>query len=144
MRLAFLLPMLMLALTACGSTSALTKAQYAAKVSRLCVVAADQIRELHIDNSVSTWRHDGARVVQIAQHLVDSPGALRAPAEIADAAAAYLDVNEKALADGKAALEAAKAGDRVSLSAALLQASTDGRAGWPSAKAIGATGCYPG
>lgn len=122
----------------------MTKAQYDAKVNRLCLLAADQMRELHMDNSVAAWRHFGPAVVRIAEHFDASLAALKPPGDIATDAASFLKANEKATADYKAALAAAMAGDKAKLRAAGNRSNTDGTATFPSAKAIGATGCYIG
>ena len=142
MRWAFLLSALALGLAACGGASGLTKAQYDAKVSRLCLLAADRLRELHIDNSVGAWRHSGANVVRIAQRFDNSLAALKAPGDIAAEAAVFLNANQKVLADYKAAVAAAKAGDRARLQELGKRSNKDGTATFASAKAIGATGCY--
>jgi hypothetical protein len=142
MRRAFLLSALVLGLAACGGASGLTKAQYDAKVSRLCLLAADRLRELHVDNSLGAWRHSGADVVRIARRFDNSLAALKAPGDIAAEAAAYLDANKQVLADYKAAVAAAMAGDRAKLRAAGNRSNKDGTATFAAAKAIGATGCY--
>ena len=134
-----------LALAACGGGgggSTLTKAQYDVKVSRLCLLASDQIRELHMDRSVSAWKYSGADVIRIARHFDNALAALGAPADIAADADVYLRANTKVLADDKAALAAAQAADLATLRKAIEQSNNDSLAAWPSAKAIGATGCY--
>ena len=145
-RRALLLPICgcVLALAACGGSSGLTKAQYDAKVSKLCLLAADQLRELHMDNSVAAWRHSGASVVRISEHFDTSLGTLKAPGDIAADAADFLEANEKLASDYKAAVAAANAGDRGKLLAAGNQSNKDGAATFAPAKAIGATGCYIG
>jgi hypothetical protein len=95
-----------------------------------------------MDNSAGDWRHFGPVAVRIAEHLDKSLAALKAPGDIAADAAAFLKANEKLAVDGKAALAAANAGDRAKLRAAVIQSTKDGAATSPSAKAIGATGCY--
>ena len=144
-RRALLLLPLVSALAACGGGGGgLTKARYDAKVSRLCLLASDQLRELHMDNSVGAWQHSGPSVVHIAEHFDKSLAALKAPGDIAADAAAYLKANEKLAADYKTAVAAANAGDSAKLRAAGNQSNKDGAATFPSAKAIGATGCYIG
>ncbi len=142
MRRAFLLSALAFVLAACGGAGGLTKAQYDTKVSRLCLLAADRSRELHIDNSVAAWRHDGPSVVLIAQRFNNSLAALKAPGEIAAAAAAFLKANKKLLVDYQAAVAAAKAGDRARLQAIGQQSIRDGNATFAPARAIGARSCY--
>ena len=141
-RVGFLLAVLGLAACGGGATG-LTKAQYGAKVSHLCLVAADQLRELHMDDSVSVWEYSGPDVIRIDKHFDKALAALKAPAEIAADARAFLKAYEKVLADDKAAFAASQGrGDWPTLHKAWIQASKDSRASWPSAKAIGATGCY--
>jgi len=142
MRRAYLLLILGVALAGCGGSGGLTKAQYAAKVSRLCLLASDQVRELHMDNSVSVWEYSGPQVIHIARHFDKALAALKAPADSATDAAAYLKANEKVLADDRAALTAARAGDWPTLRTAVNQANQDSRATWQPAKTLGATGCY--
>jgi hypothetical protein len=143
-RRALVLLSLVLALAACGGGGAggLTKAQYDAKVSHLCLLAADQMRELHMDNSVPAWQHSGQSVVRVAEQFDKSLAALKAPSDIAADAAAYLKANEKLASDYKAAVIAANADDRAGLLAAGNRSTKDGAATFPAAKAIGATGCY--
>ena len=133
---------LVLALAACGGGGGLTKAQYDAKVSHLCLLAADQMRELHMDNSIVAWQHSGQSVVRVAEQFDKSLAALKAPGDIAADAAAYLKANEKLVSDYKAAVVAANADDRATLRAAGNRSTKDGAATVPAAKAIGATGCY--
>jgi hypothetical protein len=139
---ALLVLLLGLALAACGSGSDEAKVAYGAKVSHLCLLAADQIRELHMDDSVSVWEGFGAQAVRIQEHFDTALTKLRAPDEIASEAAAYLKVNEKVLADDKAALAASWVPDWPTLEKAWKRANRDSRASWPLAKAIDATGCY--
>ena len=129
-------------LAACGGASGLTKAEYDAKVSRLCLVAADQFRELHMDNSVAAWKYNAPTIIHIGQHFDHALAALKAPSDLAAGATAYLKANETVLADDKAAVAAATAGDGGSLRTAIRQANKDTASGSRSAKAIGATGCY--
>jgi hypothetical protein len=136
---------LLLALAACGGGgTTLAKKQYDTKVSRLCLLAADQMREIHMDASVSAWQHSGATVVRIAQQFATALAKLHAPDDIAADATAYLKADKKLVADYKAAVAAANAGDRATLRAAGEQSTKDGGATFPLAKAIGATGCYIG
>jgi hypothetical protein len=142
-RRALLLPLLVLALAACGGGGGgLTKAQYDAKVSRLCLLAADRLRELQLGNSIGAWRQSGSTVVRVAEHFDKSLAALKAPSDLAAGAAVYLRANEKLATDYKAAVAAANAGDRAKLRAVGVRATADGAATFPAAKAIGATGCY--
>lgn len=136
-----------LALAACGSGSSssatLTRAQYDAKVNRLCLVTADQQRELHIDNTVADWSsHLGASTVEIDKRFDSRLAQWKPPSSIAGAAAAFRAASRKVLADDKAAVSAAKAGDKTKLRAAIQQANADVLATFPAARKIGATGCY--
>ncbi|HLX21489.1 MAG TPA: hypothetical protein VKR23_15195 [Gaiellaceae bacterium] len=134
-----------LVLAACGSSSAatLTKAQYDSRVNRLCLVSADQIRELHIDNTVADWRSRlGASVVKIDKRFTSKLAGWSPPASIASPAAAYAKANAKVTQDDRNSVAAAKANDGARLRAALNQANKDALATSLSAKAIGATGCY--
>ncbi|HZS30201.1 MAG TPA: hypothetical protein VFA37_02975 [Gaiellaceae bacterium] len=136
-----------LALAACGGGSgggaALTKVQYDAKVNRLCLVSADRLRELHIDNTVADWKsHLGASAVAIDKDFTDKLAAWTPPASIASAAAAYVKANAKVTQDERDAVAAATAGDKAKLSAVLKQSNKDALATYPSAKQLGAKDCY--
>ncbi len=144
LRRALLLPLAaaVLALVACGGGSrTLTKAQYDAKVSRLCLVSADAIRELHFANMIVAYRQY-ANILHIGVHFDRSLASLMPPASIAREAAVFLVANKKVLADDRAAFTAAKAGDRPKFFFLISKASSDNLATYPPAKAIGATGCY--
>jgi len=141
---AFLLVFLGLVLAGCGGSGTLTKAQYDTKVGHLCLVAADGIRELHMDNSLGAWQHSGDAVVRIAKQFDDRLAALKAPSAIASGAADFLKANQKLAADYEDAVKAAKAGDSAMLQKIAVRANTDGTATFAPAKAIGATGCYIG
>jgi len=125
-----------------GGGKTLTKQQYASKLTNLCLVAADQVRELHLDNTVASWKADADDVLKIEQNFKDKLAALKAPDEIKDAADAYASANDKAFQDTKDAIDAAKAGDDAKLQTALKQANADDLKTWPPAKEIGAKGCY--
>lgn len=131
-----------LALTACGAGGTLTKAQYDAKVNRLCLVASDQFRELRLDNTVAGWKHDASNIVEIEQHFDNALAALKPPSSIAPAATAFLRAYEKLAQDAKDAVAAAKAGDRAKWRAAIAAGDNADRATYPPAKAMGAKGCY--
>lgn len=134
-----------LALAACGGGGAtLTKAQYDAKLSHLCLLASDQYRELHLDNSVASWKNDATQITRIEQSFKTRLAALKPPSSIASAAADYTRANGKATRDTLAAVAAAKAGDTAKLHAKIKQSNRDSLATWPSAKVIGAKGCYIG
>jgi len=135
-----------LAVAGCGGGGAptLTKAEYASKLSRLCLVAADQLRELHIDTSLAAWQVDGPRVVAIERSFNRKLAALKPPDSIKSAVAALTTANDKNLQATQDAVAAAKAGDAAKLHAALKQANKDDLATGAPVKAIGATGCYIG
>ncbi len=136
-----------LVLAACGGSGgsgALTKAQFDAKLSRLCLVASDQFRELHLDNTVAAWRHDAAQITRIDRSFARNLAALKPPAALEGAATAYARTNAKANRATAAAVAAAKAGNAVKLHAEVALANRDSVAAWPYAKKIGATGCYIG
>ena len=141
--LVLLLCVCLLGLAACGS-SGLTKAQYDAKVSHLCLIASDQVRELHMDNSVAAWRHDGASLIHIGKHFDSTLATWKAPAEVAAQAAGFLTANEKELATVKVAVAAARADYGGLLRAAIKQVNKANLATARWAKTIGATGCYIG
>lgn len=135
----------MLGLAACGGGSkTLTKAQYASSLSDLCLKGADQIRELHLDNSVASWKADGDRIMKIEQNFKDKLAALKAPDEIKNAAREYTDANDKVFQDVKDGVNAAKADDQAKLRAALSKANSDNGATTQPAKEIGAKSCYVG
>jgi hypothetical protein len=142
MRRASLLLTVGVALAGCGGSGGLTKEQYAAKVSRLCVLAADQVRELHMGNSVSAWKSYGPQVVHIARHFDNALAALKAPSDIATDAAAYLKASENVLAADEAILETAQIGDPGPLQVALTVGDKYSRTSSLRAKKLGATGCY--
>ncbi len=134
----------MLALVACGGSGSATpnKEQYDAKLSRLCLVAADQLRELHVDNGVAAWRADGPRIVAIERRFNRKLAALKPPESIGAVVAAYTSANDRGFRATQDAVNAAKAGDAKRLQAALKQANKDNLATRPPAKKIGAAGCY--
>ena len=146
LRIGFVVPLCacVLALAACGGSGGLTNAQYAAKVSRLCLVAADQIRELHLSNTVDDYRHYAASILLIDGDFLRQLRKLKSPASIAAPAAAYARASAKAAQDDKNAVAAARSGDTAKLHAAIARANHDSLAAWPYAKKIGATGCYIG
>ena len=132
-----------LALAACGRDAAtLTQAEYDAKLSHLCSLAADQFRELHLDITVASWRHDAPEIIRIDQNFANKLAALKPPNSIAAAVADYRKASDKSFQDDKNAVAAAKAGDAAKLRAAITQGNKDNNATFPSAKAIGARGCY--
>jgi hypothetical protein len=135
-----------LALAACGGGGGgggkLTKAEYDARLSHLCSLAADQFRELHLDITVASWKHDAPEIIRIDQNFANKLAALKPPSSIAAAVADYRKANAKSFQDDKNAIAAAKAGDAAKLRAAIAQANKDNDATFPSAKAIGARGCY--
>jgi predicted secreted protein len=133
---------LVLALAACGGggSSTLSKQQYASKLSRLCLVAADRLRELHPDETVPAWRADGQRVVAIERSFNHKRAALKPPGSIQTAVAGYAKANDRGLRDTESAVAAAKAGDQKKLRAALSRAAADDAATVPPAKKIGASG----
>ena len=143
-RLTLALPVFacVLALAACGGSSGLTKEQYDAKVSHLCLLAADQFREMHLMNTTDDWRYYAPRIVHVRVHFAKALAALKPPSAIAPDAAGYLRANRKALADDKRAIAAARAGDTVGFVRALRAEHRDDRTANRTAKAVGATGCY--
>jgi formate dehydrogenase maturation protein FdhE len=131
-----------LGLAACGGSSGLTKAQYDARVNRLCLVSADRFRELHLDNTIGDYRHYASSIVHIDEAFAKQLARWKPPASIASAATAFAKANEKVARDDTKAIAAARAGDSAKLQAAIKQANTDGLATSAPARAIGATGCY--
>ena len=142
MRRGALLCASVLVLAACGGTSGLTKAQYGATVSRLCLRSADQFRELHLDLSVGAWRHSASDILKINRNFAAKLAALKPPASIASDAATYAKATAKVAQDDRDAVAFAKAGNAAKLHAVIAQQDRDNTATFPSAKAIGATGCY--
>jgi hypothetical protein len=136
----------LLALTACGSSGSgsatLTKAEYDAKLSHLCLLAADQFRELHLDNTLASWKHDAPEVLRIDRNFAHKLAALKPPSSIATAVAAYRKANAKTSQDDIDAVAAARAGDAAKLRAAIARTNKDSTDTFASAKAIGARGCY--
>jgi hypothetical protein len=135
---------LTLALAACGGggTATLSKEQYASKLSRLCLVAADQLREMHVDNGVAAWRADGPRILAIERRFNRKLAALKPPESIQAAVAAYTSANDRGFRATQVAVGAAKPGAAKKLQAALQQANEADLATGPAAKKIGAAGCY--
>ena len=143
MKAVFAISVAVLALAACGGGGAtLTKAEYDAKLSHLCLLAADQFRELHLDITVASWKHDAPEIIRIDQNFANKLAALKPPNSIAAAVADYRKASDKSFQDDKNAVAAAKAGDAAKLRAAITQGNKDNNATFPSAKAIGARGCY--
>ncbi|HLX33426.1 MAG TPA: hypothetical protein VKR79_11795 [Gaiellaceae bacterium] len=135
-----------LALAACGSGggggSTLTKAQYDAKVSRLCLVNADAFRELHLDDTVGDYKAFGSSIIHLDQSFATKLAALKPPSSIASEASAFGKANALAAQDDKDAVAAAKAGDAAKLKTLIAKYNHDEVATYPSAKAMGARDCY--
>jgi hypothetical protein len=136
----------MVAVAGCGGggKKTLTKEQYASALSTLCLSGSDQIRELHLDNTVASWKADGDDVLKIEQAFKDKLAALSPPAEIENAAREYTDANDTVFGHIKDAVDAANAGDKTKLLQALSKANAASAATTPPAKEIGAKGCYIG
>src|SRR5438093_690615 len=84
-----------LGLAACGgkasnaltsTSNALTTAQYAAKVSHLCLIAGDAARELHLTLAMGDWSHNGMQINSINARFNKGLAALTPPPDIANAA----------------------------------------------------------
>ena len=133
-------------MAACGGSGSatLTKEQYASKLSRLCLVAADQLRELHVDNGVAAWRSDGPKIVAIERRFNRKLAALKPPESIQAAVVAYTKANDRGFRATEDAVAAAKSGDAQKLQAALQHANKDNLATGAPAKKIGAASCYIG
>jgi hypothetical protein len=137
---------LLLALAACGGggTPTLTQREYAARLSRLCLVSADRLRELHLDTKVTAWRANGRLVLATERSFNRRLAALEPPAAIQSAVAAYTNANDRSFRDTEAAVAAARAGNASKLRAGLRRAGKDDLATGTPAKTIGASGCYIG
>jgi hypothetical protein len=135
---------LVLALAACGGggSDKLTKAGYDAKVSKLCLLAADQFREMHLTNTIADWQHYAAKIVHVRVHFDNALAALKPPSSIKSDAANYLGASKNILEDDRYAIAGARAGDMAGLFGGLREDHTDNRAADRFARAIGATGCY--
>jgi hypothetical protein len=130
----------------CGGgkkAAGLTKQAYAAAQSKICLLASDQLRELHLEATVSAYKARGDNVLKIEEAAIKKIDALVPPAEIKAAAKLYSDANHVVLADVKAAVSAAKAGDRTKFQQAFAKSNTDNSATYAPAKEIGARSCYP-
>jgi hypothetical protein len=139
---ALILLSLVLLLAACGGSGGLTKAQYDARVSRLCLVAADGFREMHLTDTIGDYKHNAGSIVRIGEHFDKALAALKPPSSIAPEASAFLAASTRAATAEKNAVAAARDGNVATFLPALAQASRDSAAMSASAKAIGATGCY--
>ena len=95
-----------------------------------------------IDITVASWKHDAPEIIRIDQNFANKLAALKPPNSIAAAVADYRKASDKSFQDDKNAVAAAKAGDAAKLRAAITQGNKDNNATFPSAKAIGARGCY--
>jgi hypothetical protein len=137
-----------LALAGCGSGSSsagtLTKAQYDAKLNRMCFLAADKVRELHMDNSLGDWKAFGPELAAIDHHFANRLHPEEAPAAIASAAQAFARAQEKVVRSDEAAITAANAGDRAKLRLAIARVTEADRATSQPAQQVGATDCYFG
>jgi hypothetical protein len=135
---------LVLALAACGGggTHRLTKEEYDAKVSHLCLLAADQFREMHLENTLADWQYNANRIVRIRIRFDNALAALKAPPSIKTDAAEFLASNKNALDDDRHVIGAARGGDRLEFLHALRSEHGDYRFAYHTAEAIGATGCY--
>jgi hypothetical protein len=133
---------LVLALAACGAgTSRLTKAQYRTRVSQLCLLAADQFREMHLVNTIGDWRYNATKIVHMRVRFNKALAALKPPLAIASKAAAVLGASKNALADDRRVIAAARAGDDAGFGHALGAQKSDQLFALRSEMAIGATGC---
>jgi hypothetical protein len=136
--------LLALAVSACGGgkkADKLTKQEYASALNKICLVAADQLRELHLDTTIGTYKARGDDIVDVIAKATSKFEALTPPAVVEDAAKTFNASYDRLLADTKDAVAAATAGDRTKWEQALSKADADSQAGRAPAKEIGATGC---
>jgi len=135
---------LVLALAACGGggPTRLTKEQYAAKVSHLCLLSEDQFRELHLENTVGDWQRYANKIVRIRVHFNKALAALKPPPSIKADVADFVAANKNALEDDKFVIGAARDGDSLEFLHALRSEHGDHRFAYHAARAFGAKGCY--
>jgi hypothetical protein len=124
-----------------GGGKSLSKAEYASKLDRVCLVSTDQFHELHLDLTVGDWKARGADVVKIDEDFLKKFDALKPPDELKDAAAEYRSSQQKVLDDAKAAYQAAKDGNGTKLRAAIDQSNKDNGLGRAPARELGTPGC---
>ena len=110
-------------------------------LNRICLVASDQFRELHLENTVGDWKARGDHIVKITEGATKKFKALTPPDELKDAAKQYNDAEDRFTAEIKNAVNAANAGDAAKFHAALSKsdkANTDSNV---AAQKIGAADC---
>src|SRR5437868_14779473 len=90
-----------LAFAACGGgpPPVIVTPHYAARVSHLCLIAADQFRELHLTNTIGDYRHDATAIVHINSVFLNQLAKLNPPTELARPAAAYARAIAKSAKD---------------------------------------------
>ena len=134
---------LALAVAGCGGGGkhGLTKEEYNAKVNHLCLLAADQFREMHLLNTMDDWQRNATEIVRIRMHFNKALAAVKPPPAIKTDAESLLVANKNAVDDDRYAIAAAQAGDRLSFFHALRADSRDQRAAHRAAVLIGAEGC---
>src|SRR5262245_42220897 len=134
---------LVLALAACGGggPNRLPKEEYAAKVSKLCLRAAKQFREMHLVNTMEGWQQNANEMVRIRMRFNKGLGALKVPISIKTDAADLLVSYQSLLDSDEFVFAAARAGDRLGFFHALRAQRRDERGAHRAAQEMGAKGC---
>jgi hypothetical protein len=141
--------MVLLALVAgCGSggkkTPELTKAQYAAALSKLCSNANRQVAALRLTADIKTWKQNGQKAAKIAARTVKGFEELTPPKTLADASEKYNKATDELAAAVQDAADAAKGGDITKFDDAISRQQNAGTMARGAASEIGAKACAGG
>jgi hypothetical protein len=132
-------------LAGCGGggkkTTQLTKAEYAAALSKLCTSANRQVAALRLTTSMQTWKQNGQKAAKIAGQTVKGFEALTPPDSLVDEAAKYNKASEDIVAAVQDAADAAKDGDSTKFDDAISRQQNAGTQARTAATEIGAKGC---
>ena len=126
-----------------GGGKALTKDEYASKLSQICKDSNAKLNALGLAD-MATFKAKGDEAVKIGEDTVKEFKALKAPDEVKDAAKTFTDSADQIVQDLKNAAEAAKKGDGAAFTATLTSAQNHGKANDGAATQIGATECVSG
>jgi len=131
----------------CGGskkTPEMTKAQYAAALSKLCSSANRQVAALGLTTDIKTWKQNGQRAAEIAAQTVKGFEALTPPATLEDASEKYEKAAEELAAAVQDGADAAKNGDVKKFDDAISRQQNSGAIARGAATEIGAKACSGG
>ena len=145
MRKALAAVVLLALVPGCGGggkkTPQVTKAQYAAALSKLCTSANGQVAALRLTTDIKTWKQNGQKAARIADQTVKGFDALTPPATLQGAAQKYNKASEEVAVAVQDAADAAKNGDTSKFDDAISRQQNSGTKARAAASEIGATGC---